>query len=377
MGINFVVSTTDFSFALSNARNTINSRLQNAYSGVQLTAKGDSLEVLSSDGSSSVRTTIRCMVLEEGTIVAPAMLIELISKLNGSETQISLDGSKSIKIENKREKGKSFKSSLAFIPGELSFPENDEDSASIIMPANALASAFSSISYALSKDESRLVLTGIGTEIDDGHVTFTACDGFRLSNIAVPAQTKLPSGSEKFAAVLAGRFASLLGRVAKSDGNAEVIIGKSRAYMKCGEVEMVCPMLSGTYIDYHRMVNSGAKDITAVVKKDELIRAIGCASTLASKDNILYLDFDGLTLRVMSRNEIGETVSEMEADTSGKEIKIALNRNYFSEIVKAISGEEVKICMGTPVSPVFVSGGEANHLSMVLPVRVAADAQSA
>lgn len=363
------INSNELSFALNNAAAAISRHANSVFSGVQLKAADNHLEVISSDGSSFVKTSLNCMTLEEGAVIAPSMLIDLVSKLNG-EVDLATDGN-AIKIVNRNGGKKGFKSSLAIIPGEISFPEAEENSAEVSLKADDLIAGVSSIGYAVAKDENRLILTGISTEIEDGRVTMTACDGYRMATIQIDAETKTPGG-EKIDAVPSGRFLYFL-RLGKGASTAKLKFGKSKAVMTFDDVTVVTPMLNGSYIDYRKLIDSNRKDesIKATVRKDDLMMAINCAAAVVStnKENAIVLSFDGTTLSLSARDAISETVSDIDADTDGKTITIAVNRNYLADVIKSVKSENVTLEMTTPVTPIFITGDKGNYLNMVLPVR--------
>ncbi len=375
--MNIIINNSDLAVALNNARSAINPRMGIAYAGVQLRAKDNMLEVISSDGNSAIRSVVNCMTLENGEVVAPTMLIDLVGKLSGAETQLRVEGS-SIKVENKKEKGKAFKSSLALIPGELHFPEKEADCAEVSLKAEDLLSAVNGINFAIAKEDSKAVLTGMNAEIEDSRIILTCLDGFRLSTIAVPAETKIPDHSGKAEAVLAGRFPYLLSRLIKG-GDVKLSIGKKSSILECGSTSISCGLMEGSYIDYRKLLSVPENTVTTM-KKEELMNAINCAATIDNKDRVIKMEVDDSVVRISAQSDHAKTVSEIDAETKGEKICISVNCGYFSDIIKSVKSDAVTIKMSDPAKPIFVTGNtsnEENHLSLVLPVRTFAESRSA
>ena len=80
---------------------------------------------------------------------------------------------------------------------------------------------------------------------------------------------------------------------------------------------------------------------------------------------------EGEKLFITSNSEIGDVFEEMSVKNSGSDIVIAFNVKYMMELIRVVSGDEMTVKFGTPVSPCViapVSGDDYTYL--VLPVRL-------
>ena len=79
---------------------------------------------------------------------------------------------------------------------------------------------------------------------------------------------------------------------------------------------------------------------------------------------------DGDTLEIASNSEMGDTQEQFSVMTEGKDLTIAFNVRYVTDVLKALSDEEVVMRFNSNVSPCVLcpTEGEA-YLYLVLPVR--------
>ena len=76
-------------------------------------------------------------------------------------------------------------------------------------------------------------------------------------------------------------------------------------------------------------------------------------------------------LEVTSNSESGDVQEQLSVETEGKDITIAFNVRYITDVLKSISDDEVRMRFNSNVSPCVVcpTQGDA-YLYLVLPVRM-------
>ena len=80
---------------------------------------------------------------------------------------------------------------------------------------------------------------------------------------------------------------------------------------------------------------------------------------------------DGEELQVTSNSESGDVEERIAIATEGKDLTIAFNVRYITDVLKALSDDEVYMRFNSNVSPCVICPiqGDA-YLYLVLPVRV-------
>ena len=110
-----------------------------------------------------------------------------------------------------------------------------------------------------------------------------------------------------------------------------------------------------------------------MVDRAELGSAIDRASLIAreGKTNLVCFKIDGETLEVTSNSETGDMEEKMQVSTEGKDLTIAFNVRYITDVLKALSDEQIVMRFNSNVSPCVICPVEGeSYLYLVLPVRV-------
>src|SRR6201991_5043501 len=149
-----------------------------ALSGVQLSAKGGSIELRATDMEIGLRVPLEGEIVREGSVVLPARLVvDVVRALPGTDVSLELrpteqdveivGGSATFHIRTLR--------SEDFPP----FPEPEGDRVNV--PGTAFVETVLKVARSASRDETRPVLTGILVSASADELRMVATDSYRLS----------------------------------------------------------------------------------------------------------------------------------------------------------------------------------------------------
>ena len=182
--------------------------------GVLVVAEDNRINLTCSDGSLSIEYTNVAQVEEEGQTVLPGRLFtELIRKMPGGETYISVQNNRSASIRCQKAK-----SNLS-IMNAVEYPEIMalKSFCPIKIPQKKLKEMISRVSFAVATDESRQILTGCLLEVSRSEARLVALDGFRLAMQKVFQPFELPADRETVKAIIPGKVINELSRILPED----------------------------------------------------------------------------------------------------------------------------------------------------------------
>ena len=107
-----------------------------------------------------------------------------------------------------------------------------------------------------------------------------------------------------------------------------------------------------------------------------MLSGIERASLLAKegKNNLITWDIDTNRIEITSRSEEGNSKETISTEMEGENLVIGFNSKYVSDVLKAVSDEEVVLEMSSPVSPCLIKPIEGDSYTyLVLPVRISAN----
>lgn len=254
------------------------------------------------------------------------------------------------------------------------------DDMGIQLEPTVLREMVNQVSFAAAVDESRPVLTGVLAEISDTRLTMAAADGFRLS----VRRTDLPAAATQSASVIIpARALQEVARVSSEEENpirVTIAPNRSQVFFRMTNIDLISQLIEGNFPDYQQIIPKSYATRT-VVDSSELLKAVKIASFFArDAANIVRLRISpgeqpglGGKLTVMATSaELGDNVTEMNADVEGVPIEIAFNAKYLVDVFSVITTPKVALETSSPQSPgVIRPVGDDSFVHVIMPMHIA------
>ena len=320
--------------------------------GVKLEAADGTLQLSAFDYEISARHHIEAGIDEDGTVVVQGKLLADIAKaLPSGKTYLSTNGSK-LTVSG----GKSTFSLQ--LMSESDYPELPEIPSSLgAIDGDTFSHAIAQAAVAISREESRPVLTGVRVAFSGDKVQMTATDRFRLSRSTF---TWSPAQDDTDTALLV--LGNLLRDISRSLDTAQnVVLGFNSesptlvSFTNAGKVSTT-QLIDGEVPSVDRLFVS-EYPIQAVIDKNALIDAIRRVSLVAERNAPIRMVFDNneVTLSAGSADE-SQATEVIPVDMDGDPITIAFNPNYLLEGLGAIYEPYVRVKMVSPIKAVEFNG---------------------
>jgi len=343
---------------------------------ILIIAKSGGLTLAATNLEITMTCDIAAEVSEEGSITVPARLLtEFVSSLPSDTININLpaDG-RTVELKcaryNARINGMDAKD----------FPKMPEvnDGLNIKIEPDALRLAIGQVVFAAATEDSRPVLTGVQADFAEGGLTLAAADGFRLAVHKTVLPTPL---AEDMSLIIPAKSLMELNRLLSDQEEAVDITinsGRSQILFNLKGVQMVSQLISGTFPNYNQLIPQG-HNTRAVVSHSDFLRATKSASIFARDGSgIVRLQIapkaEGSDAKIMisaQAEELGDNVSELDAEVEGEEAKIAFNSKYLGDVLSVISQEKVILETTGSSSPgVIKPVGDDNYIHIVMPMFV-------
>lgn len=229
--------------------------------------------------------------------------------------------------------------------------------------ADAFAKGYNSVSFAISQDETRLILTGVLMAAEDNKVSMVTIDGFKL------AVENIPCEAGQMNIVVPGSFMKLISASTSSGETITLRSDGKKLQASTDGMMMSCVLLSGEFPDYKKMIPTDFRTNT-LVNGSELMNALKCGSVVNTSNNLVKLNIEKESMTVMSNSEEADFDAEVHCDTMGNELKIAFNHKYLMETISSIDGENIVMHLNTSISPCVINRKDVDGFRLILPVRV-------
>ena len=359
---------------LAKALNTVSKAVSNRTTipilkGIMIKATEEgSLILTASDLEISIKKEINADVQEPGAIVVMAKLFgDIIRKLPNEDILISCDESGTVLIKT------SFSEfNVVSFPTD-EFPEignKEEGSESITLDRDIFREMIRKTSFAASVDESKGVLTGILTEIDEDFIKMVSLDGFRL---ALVKENMKSASSNKF--IIAAKVMNEISKIIsedEEDSDINIMLGEKREVINVGSNEIIIRRMEGEFIKYNDILPT-ENTTNVIVSKEMLLESIERASLLSreGKNNLIKMIIKNDLMTITSRSEEGNVKEEIIVEKTGNDLEIGFNSKFVLDVLKVIDDEQVSLNFKTGVSPCVVKPVDGDHYEyLILPVRI-------
>ncbi len=363
------VLKADFAKILSLASRFVSNRAQLPILGnLILSAKGNSLTVMSTNLEISVVAKLGAKVTEDGELGVPARtIVDIISNLgNGPVNLESKEEQLSITTDN-------FEGKISGI-NTSDFPKLPQTvEKGIKIPSKQLSLGLSKVSFSASMDETRPILTGVLFLFAGTKLSLVASDGFRLSKFELTLEESqeemkivIPKSAINELIKLAGEYGQDVLVDIKQEEN-QVVFG-------IGDVVFSTRTLEGTFPDFEKIIPT-ASSVKVNVDKEEFTRSIKLAAVFAREaSNIAKVKLLDKGVEVSAESQkSGNQKTAVEAKVEGLsgDFEIIFNYRFLEEYIGLVDGGVVDIGFNETNNPgVFHDLAHPNFLHLIMPVKI-------
>jgi DNA polymerase-3 subunit beta len=337
-------------------------------SGILISASSEGAVTLqSTDLEVSVRRSLPLVSVErEGSIVVPGKLVtDIVRSLPEAAVTLSLEG-ESLSVS-------CLQSTFAVktLPADdfPRFPEVQPDK-SITLPSSRITEIVRHVSKAVSRDETRPVLTGVLLSVEGRTVRMVATDSYRL---AVKELIVDEGTLEDIQVVVPGKVMEEVSRLAPDSEDVTLGISDNQAVFSFGTTEFVARRIEGTFPNYRQLIPK--ETVTTVgVPREEVLAAVKRVSLLAQHNTPLRVtaNSEDQTLGLSATtHDVGDASEDLMAKVEGTDVEIAFNHSFLLDGLLAAEGDSVRISIVSPLKPgVITSTGDEGFLYLLMPVRL-------
>ncbi|HLA19804.1 MAG TPA: DNA polymerase III subunit beta [Dehalococcoidia bacterium] len=345
-------------------------------SHVLLASDEGRLKLVATNLEIAITCWIGAQVEEEGAVTVPARLLtDFVSSLPNERIDMSLPArAKQLNLNCARNEASVSGMDAADFPP---VPPVD-DGFRLKLDAKALRTAIEHVEFAAAADDTRPVLTGIHTLLEDSELTLAAADGFRLAVYKLALAEEVP---EKVEVIIPARaMRELMRLLAEEEEPLELAFNaaRSQVLLRLKSVEMVATLIQGTFPNYSQLI-PGSYASRALIDMRQFLQETRIAANFARDGSgIVRIQLQpgedvapGKLIISARAEEIGEHRGEMDVKIEGEASKIAFNSKYLQEVLQVLDCSQVALETSTPSSPgVIRPVGVENYVHVVMPMFV-------
>ena len=333
-------------------------------SGVYIETRGDEVSFQTTDLEMSVQYTAAALIDEPGAAVLPGKLfIDIVKNLPDAAVHLAVtDDGALITCESSSFSIRAL--NAADFPG---FPQISPEQ-QIEVPFEAFSSMARKVSRVVSKDESRMILTGVLVAVEEGVLKLVATDSYRLA----VTEFDLEKATADFSAVLSGSFVSSLAGLPKTGEDIAFALAENQVIVSYAGTVFVNRRIEGKYPNYKQLIPA-TYETRCIVSRSALSGAVKRASLLDSSGSQVRFSINvpSQTIQLNTTQEVGSTQEIVKAQIEGSDVEIGFNSYYVIEGLSAMDSNEVAFELQGSLKPGIMKGaGDERYLYLVMPVRI-------
>ena len=258
-------------------------------------------------------------------------------------------------------------------------PEIDT-SESFTLPVLLLKRVIEQTVIAVSKHESRPILTGVNFTIKDGQLKAVATDSHRLSQRIIPVD--VPENLS-FQIVIPGNSLTELSKILTDDiEEVSVAIADNQILFMTEDTNFYSRLLEGNYPQTDQLI---PEESTTQIEVDvqTLKGAVGRTSLLshAGKNNVVKLAVESGTLQLTSNSpEVGYVEEDVPfVSMDGENLDISFNPDYLRDALNTFDTGKVTLKLISTLRPFVIvpndSEDDSKFVQLITPIRTATTAR--
>ncbi|WP_335869888.1 DNA polymerase III subunit beta [Bacillus sp. 2205SS5-2] len=343
--------------------------------GIKITATKDGLKVIGSNADVSIETNIPNIVNGEevldvfkiGSVVISAKYLSHIVKKLPNDIHMHVNENNVITIESG-----DIKTNLnGFNPADYPNLPDFDDNKAICIAGNEVVEMIKQTVFAVSKSETRPVLTGVHMSFQEDRLTLVATNSHRLA-----LRTHRKSSNNYSACIVpSSALVEVTKLFAAELEMINIFISDNYIVFKSNSTSLYSRLIEGNYPDISSLLPRVFKTTITVDNKQSL-NGIDRACLFANewRNNNVHLEISGGNKVKISSNstEIGkiEETQNIKFIEGESELSISLDGKFATEALKAIKEDEISIRFSGAMGPILIQPiGNDAHLHLISPVR--------
>lgn len=348
------------------SKGTSNKTTNPILEGIRVVAEEDFITLSATDLELSIEKTIRGMVQIEGEMVVPGKFFcEYIKKLNNEQIELNVDEKNILSIKYTDSVGKI----QCLNATEFPTIKQIDDSTYFEMKEKEFKALINKSIYAVATEDVRPILKGVKLEISSNQVTAVALDGYRLAVVKKP----ILNTNAEFSCIVPARSLNEISKLlGDEDKPIRINVGRNFLMVDIDNTKLTTRLLEGDFINYSQIIPTEFTT-NVVLNKDQLLDALERASLLSRVDrnNLVKFELSDKIMKLSSKSDIGDIKENITISLKGNELNIAFNARYFTEALRAVSDEFLKLSFTSAVSPCIITSNDNDEfLYLILPVRI-------
>lgn len=363
----FSVAKSELVEALSVAGKALSARSTlPILSGILVSCGGGILTLQSTDLEVSVKHSVPALVEREGQSVVPGKLLtDIVRNMPDAAVSIETDGD----VAHITCGQSSFTVKALSAADYPRFPEVAVEK-TIELPGPTLAGMVRQVVKAVSRDETRAILTGVLLVVEGPSVRMVATDSYRLAVKELILEQ--PAGGD-LEVVVPGKALEEVSRIGASAETVKIGVAENQVVFGFGDTVFVTRRIEGSFPNYKQLIPKEC-ETKVTVDTEEFSGAVKRVALMAQHNTPLKVsvNVEDLTLSLSATTQdVGDASEDVMVKAEGRDVEIAFNHAFLVDGIVSADSPQLDIEVQSALKPGLIrTTGDDTFLYLLMPVRL-------
>lgn len=236
----------------------------------------------------------------------------------------------------------------------------------LVIDGSTFLELIEKVSFAISLDETRYILTGMHISGKDGNIIVVGTDGFRMA-----FYQKQIEGMKNFKGItIPKRSLSEMERIISEGEKVIMTIEEKHVQINTKNIVVISRVIEGSFPDYENVIPRTNDNIIRL-DKETFIRGLKKVSSIIGRSEPIKMSLTKGKLEMEAESDIGRAKEIIDIDYNGENITMNFNVRFVMDVVSHLEGNIV--IMSAPTSYGAVLFREENnnfYKNIVMPIRI-------
>jgi DNA polymerase III subunit beta len=333
-------------------------------SHVLIEARDDELTFIATDLTVGSRCSVKAKVVEKGGLSIPSKrFFQLVRELTDTNIEIVTADGEMVEIKSGSSRFRLHGMDKSEYPSLPDFKEAVQFSLS----GEVFKEVLFRTSFAVSREDSRFVLTGVLMRVEAGNAIFVGTDGKRLAKVQT-ATSLSPEISGEY--IIPLKAVEEIIKSIEDEEDVQIYLSDEKIAVESSSSLLVTKLLSGEYPDFEQVIASQS-EVKMSLHREELITLLKQISlfTTNTSQSVRFSFQPGELVLTANCTDVGEGKVSMPVHYCGEKVEIAFNPFFFLDILKHSRDETVTLGISDPFNPGVITDSH-DGLFVLMPMRL-------
>jgi len=248
------------------------------------------------------------------------------------------------------------------------FPEIKEikEGETLSIKGKTFLDMINKVSFAISNDETRFILTGMFLRCKNGKIIMVGTDGYRMAL----CEQEIDGLKDINGVIIPKRSVVEIERIFDEEDEIIVTIGEKNIQFSNKDITLISRTLEGSYPDYENVIPEGNTNIV-FVKREEFFKGLKKVSTILGKSEPIKINLTKNRMEIDAESDVGRAKEIIEAEYEGEDMIINFNVRFVVDVVSHIESNRMILKAPKTYGAILFEGEEGiNYKNIIMPIRM-------